>query len=73
MPRRWSNKDERKYEAIKQSSIKRGVPTDRAEEIAGRTVNKQRREEDEHPTSVLWAPAIPIVRTKSALAMNSRT
>jgi len=50
MPRRtWSDKDERKYEAIKDSSRKRGVSKDRAEEIAARTVNKQRREEGRTP------------------------
>jgi len=50
MPRRtWSDKDERKYEAIKDSSRKRGMSKDRAEEIAARTVNKQRREEGRTP------------------------
>jgi plasmid stabilization system protein ParE len=44
-PRAWSAKDERKYEHIKESSRERGVSTDRAEEIAARTVNKGRREE----------------------------
>ncbi|HEX2254096.1 MAG TPA: Rho termination factor N-terminal domain-containing protein [Thermoanaerobaculia bacterium] len=41
----WSNKDERQYEHIKDSAEDRGKPTDRAKEIAARTVNKQRREE----------------------------
>ena len=45
MPKSWSNKDERKYEHIKESSQERGKSEDRAEEIAARTVNKQRREE----------------------------
>jgi hypothetical protein len=45
MPRTWSNKDERKYEHIKESAKKRGAPTKRAKEIAARTVNKGRREE----------------------------
>lgn len=45
----WSNKDERQYEKIKESSQKRGVSTDRAKEIAARTVNKQRREEGRTP------------------------
>lgn len=44
MPRgAWSNKDERRYEHIKESAAKRGKSTRRAEEIAARTVNKQRR------------------------------
>jgi hypothetical protein len=41
----WSTKDERKYEHIKESGQKRGLRTERAKEIAGRTVNKGRREE----------------------------
>jgi plasmid stabilization system protein ParE len=49
MPRAWSRKDERKYERIKESGIERGIPADRAEEIAARTVNKARREEGRTP------------------------
>lgn len=45
----WSKKDERKYEHIKESQEERGKPTDRAEEIAARTVNKDRREEGRTP------------------------
>jgi len=45
MPRSWSNKEERQYEHIKESSQKRGTGTKKAKEIAARTVNKQRREE----------------------------
>ncbi len=41
----WSKKDERQYEHIKKSEKERGRSTDRAEEIAARTVNKERREE----------------------------
>ncbi len=48
MPR-WSKKDERQYEHIKKSATKRGEDTDRAKEIAARTVNKQRREEGRTP------------------------
>jgi plasmid stabilization system protein ParE len=43
--RRWTPKDERKYEHIKDSQREEGVSEDRAQEIAARTVNKQRREE----------------------------
>lgn len=45
MPKNWSEKDERQYEHIKQSELERGESEERAEEIAARTVNKQRREE----------------------------
>jgi hypothetical protein len=43
MPQRaWSNKRERQYKHIKSSAKKRGAGTKRAEEIAARTVNKER-------------------------------
>ena len=45
MPRSWSKKDERQYDHVKESERKRGRTEDKAEEIAARTVNKQRREE----------------------------
>jgi plasmid stabilization system protein ParE len=49
MPKAWSNKDERKYEHIKEGYEERGVKPDKAEEIAARTVNKDRREEGRTP------------------------
>lgn len=49
MPRGWSNKDERMYDHIKESSRERGMGEDKAEEIAARTVNKHRREEGRTP------------------------
>jgi hypothetical protein len=45
MPKAWSNKDERQYEHVKESEKKEGKSTDRAKEIAARTVNKHRKEE----------------------------
>lgn len=42
MPRGSSPKRERQYEHIKESAKERGESTDRAEEIAARTVNKER-------------------------------
>ena len=43
MPQRaWSNKRERQYEKIKSSQRERGRSEGRAEEIAARTVNKNR-------------------------------
>jgi hypothetical protein len=43
MPQRtWSNKRERQYEHIKEGLLERGRPEDTAEEIAARTVNKER-------------------------------
>jgi hypothetical protein len=38
----WSKKRERQYENIKQGLIERGRPERKAEEIAARTVNKER-------------------------------
>ncbi len=45
MPKSWSSKDERQYEHVKDSELERGRSTERAKEIAARTVNKQRSEE----------------------------
>ncbi|WP_418959795.1 plasmid stabilization protein [Streptomyces tritici] len=42
MPRGSSSKRERQYEHIKESAQKRGESTERAKEIAARTVNKER-------------------------------
>lgn len=42
MPRAWSDKRERQYEHIKNSAQERGEDEDTAEEIAARTVNKER-------------------------------
>ena len=47
MPRAWSDKRERQYEHIKEGYEERGVTEDKAEEIAARTVNKERREAGE--------------------------
>lgn len=47
----WTNKDERQYEHIRDSAVDRGRSEDEAEEIAARTVNKQRREEGRTPSS----------------------
>jgi hypothetical protein len=38
----WSDKRERQYEHIKDSLKEKGEPTDKAKEIAARTVNKER-------------------------------
>ena len=42
MPRGWTEKRERQYEHIKQGVLERGEDDDTAEEIAARTVNKER-------------------------------
>ena len=48
MPQKaWTNKRERQYEHIKDSAKKQGKSTERAKEIAARTVNKQRAQSGE--------------------------
>lgn len=42
MPRAWSKKRERQYEHIKEGKLEQGTSEDEAEEIAARTVNKER-------------------------------
>jgi hypothetical protein len=49
MPEAWTRKDERQYEHVKESELERGKSEDTAEEIAARTVNKQRRLEGRTP------------------------
>ncbi len=51
MPRGSSPKRERQYEHIKQSAEQRGESTGRAEEIAARTVNKERARSGEARTA----------------------
>jgi hypothetical protein len=52
MPQRtWSQKRERQYKHIKQGLKKRGRSEDVAEEIAARTVNKERARSGEAKTS----------------------
>ena len=48
MPQRaWNTKRERQYEHIKEGLEDRGRPDDEAEEIAARTVNKERAQHGE--------------------------
>lgn len=47
----WSNKRERQYEHIKSGAKQRGTSERRAEEIAARTVNKERARSGESRTA----------------------
>jgi plasmid stabilization system protein ParE len=47
----WSRKRERQYEHIKENLEDRGTPEEKAEEIAARTVNKERARQGEAKTS----------------------
>jgi plasmid stabilization system protein ParE len=52
MPQKaWSDKRERQYEHIKESLEERGRSENKAEEIAARTVNKERARSGEAKTS----------------------
>jgi plasmid stabilization system protein ParE len=52
MPQRaWSDKRERQYEHIKEGLLDRGSSQDKAEEIAARTVNKERARAGEARTA----------------------
>jgi plasmid stabilization system protein ParE len=62
MPHRaWSEKRERQYEHIKEGLLERGSSEDTAEEIAARTVNKERAQHGEareaSPTSIHDLPS----------------
>ena len=58
----WTAKDERQYEAVKQSELERGRSEERAKEIAGRTVNKQRRLEGRTPNKTTQGTGNPRTR-----------
>ena len=60
MPQRaWSKKRERQYEHIKEGLEERGRDEDTAEEIAARTVNKERARSGEakSPAARRWRAA----------------
>lgn len=62
MPQKaWSKKRERQYEHIKEGLLDRGAGEDTAEEIAARTVNKERAQHGEareaSPTSLYDMPS----------------
>lgn len=51
MPRAWSAKRERQYEHVKESQLESGRSEKKAEEIAARTVNKERARAGESKTA----------------------
>ena len=50
-PKAWSAKRERQYEHIKESLQERGTREEKAEEIAARTVNKERAQKGQTRTA----------------------
>ncbi len=59
MPNAWTEKDERQYDHIRDSTKKRGTSEKRAKEIAARTVNKQRRKEGRTPNKTTQGTGNP--------------
>lgn len=51
MPKRWSSKDERQYEHVKESERASGRAPATAKRIAAATVNKQRSKEGRASTA----------------------
>ena len=56
---KWTKKDERQYDHIKESQLEEGKSADKAKEIAARTVNKQRREEGRTPNKTTQGTGNP--------------
>jgi hypothetical protein len=71
MPRAWTKKDERQFDHVKESELDRGRSETKAAEIAGRTVNKTRREQGRTPnkrTQGTGNPNLPLAeRTRDEL------
>ena len=67
----WSDKRERQYEHIKEGLLDRGEDEDTAEEIAARTVNKERARngEAEEPSRQLDRGHLVRAAWRSALAL----
>ena len=66
----WSNKRERQYEHIKEGLRERGESEDTAEEIAARTVNKERARAGEAGSR---AAARPMTSPRAGGAVSART
>ena len=59
---KWTSKDKRQYEHIKDSVMESGKSEDTAEEVAARTVNKNRREEGRTPNKTTQGTGSPYER-----------
>jgi hypothetical protein len=51
VPTQWTDKQERKYDHIRESERSRGASTKRSKEIAARTVNKERAQKGQTKTA----------------------
>ncbi len=56
---KWTDKDERQYEHVKESVLDQGKSEDTAKEVAARTVNKHRREEGRTPNKTTQGTGNP--------------
>lgn len=72
MPKVWSDKDERMYQHVKESEQKRGKSRDRAQEIAARTVNRQRRKEGRTPEKTTQGTGNPHTRLEDRTVQELR-
>lgn len=72
MPKAWSDKDERMYQHVKESEQKRGKSRDRAQEIAARTVNRQRRKEGRTPEKTTQGTGNPHTRLEDRTVQELR-
>lgn len=73
MPQKsWSKKDERQYEHVKESERDRGRSEERAEEIAARTVNKQRQREGRTENRVQGGTGNPHTRLEDRTLQELR-
>ncbi|MEJ2383551.1 MAG: Rho termination factor N-terminal domain-containing protein [Xanthomonadales bacterium] len=72
MPEAWSKKDERMYEHVKRSERERGKSEQKAEEIAARTVNRQRREEGRTPNATTSGTGNPNTRLEDRTVQQLR-
>ena len=71
MPQKaWSKKRERQYEHIKESVKERGASEEKAEEIAARTVNKERARAGEAKTSSRLSRDRHVVRPPRRAALR---
>lgn len=68
MSPKWTKKDQRRFEHIEKSAIEQGKNTEKAKELAARTVNKQRREEGRTPSATSQGTGNP----NSSLESRSR-
>ncbi|WP_417393432.1 Rho termination factor N-terminal domain-containing protein [Gimesia sp.] len=59
MPATWTDNEERQYQHIKESELERGRSEEEAEEIAARTVNKQRRQSGKTPNKTTQGTGNP--------------